>query len=165
MTLNSTWEANSSSASQEIVRILWNPKVHYCAHNSPPFVAIVSQINKVHPYLRSFLMTQFNIILQFKPRSSKKSVRLWFPHQTFCALLASPKRTTCSAHLFKIICILRSTWRWGTRWCRWLRYCATCRKVAGSIPSGVIGIFNWHNSSGRTMALGLTQPLTEMSKR
>jgi hypothetical protein len=39
------------------------------------------------------------------------------------------------------------------------------RKVAGSIPDGVIGIFHWHNSSGRTMALGLTQPLTEMSAR
>jgi hypothetical protein len=30
----------------------------------------------------------------------------------------------------------------------------------GSIPDGVIGSFRWHNPSGRTMALGLTQPLT-----
>ena len=50
--------------------------------------------------------------------------------------------------------------------CRsWLRHCATSRKVAGSIPDGVIGIFHWHSPSGRTMALGLTQPLTEMSTR
>ena len=35
----------------------------------------------------------------------------------------------------------------------------------GSIPEGVIGIFHLHNPSGRTMALGLTQPLTEMSTR
>ena len=28
--------------------------------------------------------------------------------------------------------------------------------VAVSIPDGVIGIFHWHNPSGRTMALGLT---------
>ena len=34
---------------------------------------------------------------------------------------------------------------------------------AGSIPDGEIGIFHWHNPSGRTMALGLTQPLTEMN--
>ena len=47
----------------------------------------------------------------------------------------------------------------------WLRHCATSRKVAGSIPDGVIGIFHWHNSSGRTVALGLIQPLTEMSTR
>jgi hypothetical protein len=39
------------------------------------------------------------------------------------------------------------------------------RKVAGSIPDGVIGIFHWHIPSGRTMVLGSTQPLTEMSTR
>ena len=44
----------------------------------------------------------------------------------------------------------------------WLRHCATSRKVARSIPDVVIGIFQGHNPSGRTMALGLTQPLTEM---
>jgi len=37
---------------------------------------------------------------------------------------------------------------------------STNRQVAGSIPDGVIGIFQWHNSSGRTMVLGSTQPLT-----
>jgi len=41
----------------------------------------------------------------------------------------------------------------------------TALQVAGSIPDGVIGIFHWHNPSGRTMALGSTQPLTEMSTR
>jgi hypothetical protein len=34
-----------------------------------------------------------------------------------------------------------------------------------SIPDGVIGIFHWHNPSGRTMALGSTQLLTEISTR
>jgi hypothetical protein len=53
----------------------------------------------------------------------------------------------------------------GTQWRSWLRHCATSRKVTGSIPDGVIGIFYWHNPSGRTMALGLTQPLTEISTR
>jgi hypothetical protein len=36
---------------------------------------------------------------------------------------------------------------------------------AGSIPNEVIGFFNWPNPSSRTMALGSTQPLTEMSTR
>jgi hypothetical protein len=36
--------------------------------------------------------------------------------------------------------------------------CATSWKVTGLIPDGVIGIFH----SGRTMALGLTQPVTEI---
>jgi len=46
-----------------------------------------------------------------------------------------------------------------------IRYWLLLQKVAGSIPYGVIGIFCWHNPSGRTMALVLTQPLTEMSTR
>ena len=53
----------------------------------------------------------------------------------------------------------------GTRWRSWLRHCATSRKVAGSIPDGVIGILHWHNPSGRTVALGSTQPPTQMSTR
>jgi hypothetical protein len=48
-------------------------------------------------------------------------------------------------------------------WRSWLRHCATNRKVAGSIPNVVTGIFRWHNPFGHTAALGLTQPLTEMS--
>jgi hypothetical protein len=48
---------------------------------------------------------------------------------------------------------------------QWLRHCATNRKVAGLIPNGVSGIFHWHTPSSRTMALGSTQPLTEMSTR
>jgi hypothetical protein len=46
-----------------------------------------------------------------------------------------------------------------------LRHCATSRKVVSSIPDGAIGIFHWHNPSGRTMNLGLNHSLTEMSTR
>ena len=53
----------------------------------------------------------------------------------------------------------------STRWRSWLRHCATNWKVAGSIPRGFTEIFHWHNPSGRNMALGLTEPLTEMSIR
>jgi hypothetical protein len=53
----------------------------------------------------------------------------------------------------------------GPRWRSWLRHCATNWKGAGSIPDGVIGIFYWHNPFGRTVTLGSTQPLTEMSTR
>ena len=54
---------------------------------------------------------------------------------------------------------------WGTRWRSWLRHCATNRKIAGSIPDVVFGIFHWHNPAGHTIALGVTQPLTEMGTR
>jgi hypothetical protein len=42
---------------------------------------------------------------------------------------------------------------------------ATSWKVVGSVPDGVAGIFHLHNPSGHTLALGLTQLLTEMSTR
>jgi hypothetical protein len=47
---------------------------------------------------------------------------------------------------------------------RWLRHYATSRKVAGSSPDGV-DFFNLPNHSSRTMVLGSTQLLTEMSTR
>jgi hypothetical protein len=53
----------------------------------------------------------------------------------------------------------------GTRWCNWLKHCTTSRKVAVSIPDGVIIIFHWHNPSGRSVSLGSTQSVTKMSNR
>ena len=44
-------------------------------------------------------------------------------------------------------------------------HCATIRKVAGSTPDGITGIFHWHNPSARNVALRSTQPLTEISTR
>jgi len=61
--------------------------------------------------------------------------------------------------------MINKTPRYQTVWRNLLRHCATSRKVAGSIPDGVTGIFLLHNPSGRTVALVLTQPLTEMSTR
>jgi hypothetical protein len=37
-------------------------------------------------------------------------------------------------------------------------------EVAGSISDGVVGITHWFNHSGRAMAVGLTQPPTDISE-
>jgi hypothetical protein len=87
---------------------------------------------------------------QYRPHRPSNRVHTAFAQLTFYV-------TTSTAEIW---------WKaLHTRWSSWMRHCATHRKVAGSIPDGVTGIFHWLNPSGLTMALGSTQPLTEMSTR
>jgi hypothetical protein len=56
-------------------------------------------------------------------------------------------------------------WVGGTRWRSDWGTALQTGSSGESIPDGVIGIFHWHNPSGRTMTLGSSQPLIEMSTR
>jgi hypothetical protein len=48
---------------------------------------------------------------------------------------------------FYVILLITGSTQWRSR----LRHCTTSRKVAGTIPDGVTGIFHWHNPFCRTV--------------
>jgi len=103
-----TWEAKRFSASQEIPRILWNPKVH-CAfttahHLSLSWARSIQSIPS-HPYLPKI---HFNIILPSMPGSSKLSLSLRFSYQNSVYASPLPISATCPAHLILLDFITRA---------------------------------------------------------
>ena len=93
-----SWEDNRFSGSQEIQRVLWNPKVHYHIHNSPPPVPSLNQFDPVHiPTSHSW---NSKLILSSHLRLGLPStvVRWGFPTKTLYTHLLSPIRATCPAH-------------------------------------------------------------------
>ena len=99
-------EASSSSASQQIPRILWNPQVNYRFLNSSSLLHILSQISPVHA-LHALQPHFFEIRFNITPHLRLGLPSCLFPSdfsiRAFRAFHFSPIRATCHANLILTI--------------------------------------------------------------
>ena len=97
------------AANQEIPRILWNPKVHYCTHKRPPPVPILSQLHPVPTTTSHFLKTLLILSSHLRLGLPNGLFPSGFPTKTLCTPLPSSIRATCPAHLILLDFITRTT--------------------------------------------------------
>ena len=95
-------EANRSSTSQQILRILWDPKVHHRVHKRPQ--TINPGPNKLQSLLllSRFFKVRFNIILPSSLGFSSDVFPSGLPTKTLYALLQPPIHATCPPISFLI---------------------------------------------------------------
>jgi hypothetical protein len=81
MELSPSWEGANCAATEEIPSILWNPKVYYRVHKSPPLVPTLSQINPIHTISFYLSKIHFYIVRPHTFWSSQWSLIFWLSDQ------------------------------------------------------------------------------------
>jgi hypothetical protein len=145
-----SWEANRSSASKEILHILWNQKVQYHIHKHLPSVPVLSQISPVtalHPTSSRSVLVLFShlslglgitspfSIVYVTPNDHSNSEALWNGKFLWLGVVA-----------------LCPTPGWQTSSC-WL--CTTAYSIYSQLPSISGGHSSNHNlRTPRAVATG-----------
>ena len=118
------------------------------------YIVVTNRIEPAHCYVRSH-----HIVLQIWKHGTCNGI----PYQKQSPVLCDMKLCSMEILIFKVLSVLNflktSLQQLGRGIIQiskihagggegaveqWLRRCATNRKVAGSIPAGVTGIFHWH---------------------
>jgi hypothetical protein len=106
------WEANRSSSSREIFRILRNPKVHFRIHKHPPPVATLSQINPVHatphsPPWRVILILFSHLPLSLPSGLFPSDIPIEFCMHLFCVPYVLHVPSILFFFILMLLCYLR----------------------------------------------------------
>jgi hypothetical protein len=76
LTNSPSWEAQRSTASQEVPCTVWNPKVHYGIHKCLPPVPVQSQINPAHASA-SYILKILIYMMSHPGKPTSSSLLLW----------------------------------------------------------------------------------------
>ena len=108
--ITSSWEASRFSATQEIPRILWNPKVRHRINKCPPRVPVPSQIYPVHAPRHTSWRFIFKLSSHLRLDIPTGLFPSHFPTKNRYTPLISTLGATCPANLILLVLMTRKIW-------------------------------------------------------